>query len=70
MSNPGTRSEVFTTLLMGIFVNNPLMDIQSLRNVSPETVMNRYGTSFQNGLDTFGRLSNAEQVYLINHLQK
>ena len=70
MSTSDARSEVFTTLLMWIFLNNPIIDIQSLGTISQEAVIRRYGVSFQNGLHTFGRLSDAEQVYLINHLQK
>ena len=68
-----TRSasqEAFTTLSMGLFVNNPLIDLRYLRNINENDVLSRYGSDLHAGLVTFSRLSEAEQGFLVLHLQR
>ena len=62
--------EAFHSLVMGVFIHNPCFQMEKLGNLSEINIYSRYGDAFQSGLTTFGRLSPAEQVYLIQHLQK
>ena len=63
------QKHAFTTLFVGIFVESPLVNTQKL-GVSEASVFKRYGETFEDGLTTFGRLSVAEQMFLVKHLQK
>ena len=64
------ETTAFNTLLMGIFINSPLIDNRLLNGITKEDLYMQYGQPFYDGLLTFGRLSGAEQIYLIHYLQR
>ena len=65
-----TAHIAFHTLVAGVFIHNPWFQLETLGNLTEDTIYSRYGNSFQTGLTTFSRLSPAEQSYLVNYLQK
>ena len=67
--NPDQKSS-FTTLFVGIFLHSPLIKAKDISGISESSILQRYGSSFQRGLTTFGRLSVAEQTFLVHHLQQ
>ena len=60
----------FTTLFVGIFLHSPLIPTEALHGITENSILQRYGPSFPKSLNTFGRLSAAEQTFLVHHLQQ
>ena len=70
MSNFMNSDDPFTALLVGILIHNPYVNVPGIGHVTREIAIHRYGINFQDGLNTFSRLSVAEQSYLITYFQK
>ena len=69
-TNPN-QTTAFTSLLMGIFLNNPsITEISGLSSVTLDSVYNRYGLPFLESLQVFSEYSTLEQVYLIHRLRQ
>ena len=60
----------FTSLLMGVFLNSPLITSQDLTNFSVSQIFNQYGQPFLNALSQFGSLTAIEQFDIIHSLQR
>ena len=65
------QTTAFTSLLMGLFLNNSsIISISGLSNVTEKEIYRRYGQPLLKALDVFGDYSTPEQVYVINSLQR
>ena len=65
------RTTAFTSLLMGVFMNNPyITSVTGLSNMTEEEAYRRYGSPFIHSLEVFGTYSTLEQIYVINSLQR
>ena len=69
--NHSSRTTAFTSLLMGVFMNNSrITSITGLSNMTEEEAYRRYGPPFIHSLDIFSTYSTLEQIYVINSLQR
>ena len=65
------QTTAFTSLLMGVFLNNnSIISISGLSKVTEKGIYQRYGQPFLHALSTFADYSTLEQVYVINSLQR
>lgn len=64
------QNTAFTSLLMGVFLNSPLIPIEDLSGLSKPGLFSRYGKSFRRSLEIFGQYDTFEQVRIIHLLQK
>ena len=63
------QTTAFTTLLLGVFLNSPLIGTRGLHGITEKQIYTRYGAPFLNGLQTFSGLTTLEQVHLVHKLQ-
>ena len=64
------QNTAFTSLLMGVFLNSPLIPPEALAGLSKPDLFSRYGTTFRQSLEVFARYDTSEQVHIIHILQK
>ena len=64
------QNTAFTSLLMGVFLNSPLIPPEALAGLSKPNLFSRYGTAFRQSLEVFARYDTFEQVHIIHILQK
>ena len=64
------QNTAFTSLLMGVFLNSPLISPEDLSGISQPGLFSRYGESFRQSLEIFARHDTIEQVGIIHILQK
>ena len=64
------QNTAFTSLLMGIFLNSPMISPEDLVGLSKPNVFKKYGTSFRQSLQVFASYDTIEQVHIIHILQK
>ena len=71
IDNPSNRTTAFTSLLMGVFMqNSQITSISGLSSLTEAEAYRRYGPPFTRALDVFSTYSTLEQVYVINSLQR
>ena len=64
------QNTAFTSLLMGVFLNSPMISPEDLVGLSKPGIFNQYGTSFRQSLQVFASYDTVEQVHIIHILQK
>ena len=69
--NPSAlQNTSFTSLLMGVFLNSPLITSDHLNGFSSSRIFLKYGNPFLVALDRFGQLNALEQFDIIHNLQR
>ena len=64
------QNTAFTSLLMGVFLNSPLISSHDLSGLSGSRIFHKYGKPFLEALDKFGQLNALEQFDVIHTLQR
>ena len=64
------QQTAFTSLLLGVFLNSPLLPNDHLPGITEVAVANYYGQPFLNSLDYFSGQSTLVQINLLHFLQK
>ena len=70
ISPSALQNTSFTSLLMGVFLNSPLITSEHLSGFSSSRIFLKYGDPFLVALDQFGRLNALEQFDIIHNLQR
>ena len=66
-----SRTTAFTSLLMGVFINNSqIISLSGLSSLTEQEAYHRYGPPFIRSLEIFSTYSALEQIYVINCLQR
>ena len=71
-SNPRSSSQTtaFTTLVMGVFLNSPLITSDHLLGLSESEIYSKYGIRLLNSLTRFSELNTLEQIQTLHLLQR
>ena len=64
------QNTAFTSILMGVFLNSPLISSYDLSGLSGSVIFQRYGQPFLNALEDFSGLNTLAQFEIIHSLQK
>ena len=64
------QQTAFTSLLVGVFLNSPLLPNDGLPGITETAVANYYGQPFLNSLDYFSGQSTMIQIGILHVLQK
>ena len=64
------QNTAFTSILMGVFLNSPLISSKDLTGFSGSYVFHRYGQPFLTALETFSGLNTLAQFEIIHSLQR
>ena len=64
------QNTAFTSILMGVFLNSPLISSYDLTGLSGSTIFARYGSPFLQTLEEFSGLNTLAQFEIIHSLQK
>ena len=68
---PGpVESTAFTSLLMGIFLNSPLITSHDLRGLRENDIYSYYGAPFLQSLHFFGEKTTLQQIQTLHLLQR
>ena len=64
------QTTAFTTLLVGVFLNSPLISTQGLASITEKAIYTKYGRPFLTSLQTFSELTTLEQMHMMHKLQR
>ena len=67
--NPCQRT-AFTSLVLGVFLNSPLVNPDLFRGITESAIYLKYGSKFQQALTRFGQLSSIQQISIIHKIQR
>ena len=64
------QQTAFTSLLVGVFLNSPLLPQDSLPGITETAIAAYYGQPFLDSLDNFSGQSTLIQLNILHELQK
>ena len=64
------QTTAFTSLVMGVFLNSPLISNEDLRGLNEEIIYLKYGPVFLTSLQNFSELNTLSQLQILHHLQR
>ena len=64
------ENTAFTSLLVGVFLNSPMITSKDIRSLRELNVEQQYGRSFQYSLNLFSQRRPIEQIHLLHQIQR
>ena len=64
------QTTAFTTILLGVFLNSPLIGSHGLAQVTEKAIYIKYGQPFLDSLQIFSELTTLNQVQMVHQLQR
>ena len=64
------QNTAFTSILMGVFLNSPLISTYDLSGLSGSAIFARYGSPLLQTLEDFSGLNTLDQFEIIHSLQR
>ena len=64
------HSTAFTSLVVGVFLNSPLISVENLRGLNESEIYSKYGDSFLISLQRYSELNTLEQIQILHLLQR
>ena len=64
------ENTAFTSILVGVFLNSPLIDSQHLEALRNLNIGQKYGNSFQHSLNLYSQKRPMEQVGILHKIQR
>lgn len=64
------ENTAFTSLLVGVFLNSPLITSDHMKELYNINMQEQYGRSFQQSLNVFSQKRPVDQIYFLHKLQR
>ena len=64
------QTTAFTSLVIGVFLNSPLIPAESLHGINESEIYSKYGEQFLSSLRNYSELNTLEQMQVLHLLQR
>ena len=64
------ENTAFTSLLVGVFLNSPMLTDQHIQSIRTHNPLDRYGVRFQYSLNAFSQERPMKQLQIMHNLQR